>query len=180
MTPASLTRRAVTFFGVCLFVLGASGLFFLSSPKVTAEPLDVLGHLTTLETVGETAALKPNAPVMMMFWASWCPVCLGEMDDLERYAREAKARGVNLVTVVNPNFSGEMNKAAFKAWFSSQPHQAFPVYIDETAKLARHYQVPGFPSWVMVDKTGALAEFRLGAMADYQVQARLDRLEHAP
>ncbi len=38
-----------------------------------------------------------GAPLLLNFWATWCPPCVKEMPELDRFAREQSARGIRVV-----------------------------------------------------------------------------------
>jgi thiol-disulfide isomerase/thioredoxin len=44
----------------------------------------------------EMATLR-GAPLVLNFWATWCPPCVREMPEIDRFARQFAARGVRVV-----------------------------------------------------------------------------------
>lgn len=61
-----------------------------AAPATAGAPLDTLASMKLPVFGGKTvdlAALK-GKPVVINFWASWCPPCIREMPDLANLARE--------------------------------------------------------------------------------------------
>ena len=44
-----------------------------------------------------------GAPLVLNFWATWCPPCVLEMPELDRFAREFAARGVRVAGLAVDN-----------------------------------------------------------------------------
>lgn len=96
-----------TFFSLCakfgcLFALGAC------SPKIAdAEAATVPHTLSTLKTADNRPAdiyLKKDKPTLIKFWASWCPLCLSELGQTEKWAQDKRFSSANLITVASPVF----------------------------------------------------------------------------
>ena len=45
----------------------------------------------------ELAAIAPGRPLLVNAWASWCGPCIREMPELQRYAAEQGANGVQVI-----------------------------------------------------------------------------------
>lgn len=106
-----------TFFSLCakfgcLFALGAC------SPKIAdAEAATVPHTLSTLKTADNRPAsvyLKKDKPTLIKFWASWCPLCLSELGQTEKWAQDKRFSSANLITVASPGFLHEKKDGDFQ------------------------------------------------------------------
>jgi peroxiredoxin len=98
-------------------------------------------------------------PVMVNFWATWCPPCLEEMPALERLYRRHRDAGFVLVAVsldANPEKVQE---------FLTRHHLTFPVGLDPKTRVAELYGVRALPSTFIVDRRGNLSALALGPRA---------------
>jgi len=61
-------------------------------PTEQLTPLDVAG-------LGEQVRKARGRDLFIHLWASWCGPCLEELPDVDRFAREARARGATFLSV---------------------------------------------------------------------------------
>ena len=105
----------------------------------------------TLKTVaGNTVNLSntlKTKPAVLVFWATWCPACVREIPDVEKFYR---SKG-DEVAVIAINIQ-ESEKVIAK--FVSKKGISYPVALDTTGKIAQSYGVRGIPSVIAVDKNG--------------------------
>lgn len=94
-----------------------------------------------LDGTAFTLADRPARPLLIHFWASWCPVCR-----LEEASIAALSRDHAVVTVAMQ--SGP--DAAVQAYLDEQG-LTFPVLNDPDGELARRFGVRGVPSSFVVD-----------------------------
>jgi len=79
---------------------GAAGKAAARTPKAAPArpqadqltPLDVTG-------LGEQVHKARGRDLFIHLWASWCGPCLEELPDVDRFAREARARGATFLSV---------------------------------------------------------------------------------
>ena len=87
-------------------------------------------------------------PVVLNFWASWCPPCRWEMPSFERIWREYQDRGIVFVGVAVSDSEPDARAFAEKIGVT------YPLGLDETGKWAREYEVLGLPTTVLIDAQG--------------------------
>lgn len=119
------------------------------SPDVTA---------TTLE--GDTIRLADlrGQPVVLNFWASWCPPCRAEMPEFERVWQTYAERGVVMLGV---NTSDQADKART---FLLEAAVSYPHLVDNNGDIARLFSATSLPTTVFIDREGRMVSRRVGAL----------------
>ena len=128
-------------FWVCLLIgstATASGLPDVSSqtpPDLKVDIMDVDGRPVTL-------ADYQGAPLLLNFWAIWCPPCVAELPALERAVASFDKQSVK-VLLVSVDRGGAKKAVPFlKTHGVSSPDLAF----DPKGVLSRHLAVRGLPT----------------------------------
>ncbi|MCA1054938.1 TlpA family protein disulfide reductase [Rossellomorea aquimaris] len=94
--------------------------------------------------------------VYVKYWASWCSICLGGLEELNALAGEEQ--DFRIITIVTPEYKGEQSAEDFKEWFNSQPYDHLTVLLDEDGKWARKFGLMGYPSSYFIGSDGILAK----------------------
>lgn len=109
-------------------------------------------------------------PVVVNFWASWCPPCRQEAPVLERAWRRYRDRGVVILGV--------------DIWDSEQDARGFlrelgvtyPNGPDLTGKIVVDYGLTGIPETIFVRPDGTMARRWVGPITEEQITALIDEL----
>lgn len=97
-----------------------------------------------------TLASFRGRPVLVNFWATWCPNCVEEMPALEALHKRRSGEGL---AVIGVNLDDEPGKAAPP--FIQKLGITFPQLVGDKATTAR-YGVRGLPVTVLIDAEGRL------------------------
>ena len=144
----------------------------LAAPAhVSSAPAPVAGapapdfSLKSLD--GQTVSLSQfkGHPVLINFWASWCPPCRLEMPDLVRAYEAHRAEGFVLLGINVTTQDSLPDVKAFVKEFS----MTFPVLLDEDATVETLYRLRGLPLSVFVDRQGVISRLNIGAMSAGQI-----------
>ncbi|WP_335982747.1 redoxin family protein [Fusobacterium polymorphum] len=95
---------------------------------------------------------KDGKPTYVKFWASWCPICLSGLEDIDNLSKEKK--DFEVVTVVSPGLVGEKKTEDFKKWYKFLEYKNIKVLLDEKGELSKILNVRVYPTSVVVNKAG--------------------------
>ncbi len=117
--------------------------------------------LTLRRLDGEELSLSDlrGQPVMLNFWATWCPPCRAEIPALEQVWRE----GGSDVMVIGVNV--QENPAVVEA-FVIDYGMSYPVVLDPDGEAARLYRVRAFPTTYFIDGQGRIARVFSGPLTE--------------
>lgn len=89
------------------------------------------------------AEWERRGPVLVVFWASWCPPCVEELPGLRALARDPPA-GMEVVTLAQDE------PAPLRAFFAGAPPPELGVVRDEGHALAGAFGVDELPAAFLV------------------------------
>ena len=98
-------------------------------------------------------------PVVINFWASWCPPCKQELPDFDSVYAEYRDR-VEFMMVNVTDGMQETEKSA-RDYLSGQSF-GFPVYLDLYLQGSYAYRVSSLPATYFVDADGELVTYAVG------------------
>ncbi len=94
-------------------------------------------------------------PVLVNFWATWCPPCREEMPSLTRLAQSFDPQSFEVVTVSVDDGWEPVDKFLASQKIASRK-TPFRVALDEGAKISRTYGTTKFPESYLLDRDGKL------------------------
>lgn len=101
-------------------------------------------------------------PVVLNFWASWCPPCKAEMPDYESMYKQYSQQGVAFMMVDLTD--GQRETADLAKQFLEDNKYTFPAYFDIGTKAANAYGVSSIPTSLFIDKEGNIVSRHTGMM----------------
>ncbi|MDP3857506.1 MAG: bifunctional peptide-methionine (S)-S-oxide reductase MsrA/peptide-methionine (R)-S-oxide reductase MsrB [Stagnimonas sp.] len=141
-----------------------------TAPAERTTPSSLKFSLPDLDGKAVDLSQFKGKKVYIKFWASWCPICLAGMSEVEALAK-AQSRDVVVLTVAAPGYLGEMEKDEFLPWVKAR-HFKVPVLIDAGGQVAQSLGVDKYPSSAWVDAAGNVLEVRAGQVANAAILAR--------
>lgn len=124
---------------------------------------------TLMDLEGNTVSLSDlqGEKVYIKFWASWCPICLSGLEEIDTLS--GKMTDFKVLTIVSPNFNGEQNEADFKAWFETKGTEHMTVLLDHDGIVTKAYGVRGYPTSSFMGSDGVLVEQFPGHLTEEQI-----------
>lgn len=112
-------------------------------------------------------------PVVVNFWASWCPPCKSEMPDFDAVYQEL---GGEVVFMMINMTDGNRETVQTARAFIEKTDYTFPVYFDEGQKAAGVYGVRSIPTTVFIDRQGRIAAQKQGSMSEQALRAGIEKI----
>jgi|LSQX01.3.fsa_nt_gb thiol-disulfide isomerase/thioredoxin len=115
---------------------------------------NVAPDFTVQDASGTDVSLSDfkGEPVVLNFWASWCPPCKAEMPDYEKMYQEYSPKGVVFMMVNLTDGDRETTDRAKQ--FLNDNNYTFPAYFDTTLSAADAYEIYAIPKSIFIDQDG--------------------------
>ena len=104
-----------------------------------------------------------GAPVVLNFWASWCPPCREEAPRLERRWQAARAAGVLFLGLNMQDLSDDARD------FIGEFRLSYPSVRDRGDDVAREWGVTGLPETFFISARGRVVGHVIGAISTRQL-----------
>ena len=124
---------------------------------------------------GQTVSLGDfrGKPVLLNFWATWCPPCRAEMPFLQEIYedKEWSEKGLVILTIdigENPSVVKE---------FMENYDLSFTVLLDTDQDVALEYNIRAIPTTFFIDKDGIIQDIKVGAFSSKtEIEKRLIKI----
>ncbi len=147
------------------------------TPLTTAPYVGNLAPDFTLQTIdGRSITLRDytagkGTPIVLNFWATWCPPCRVEMPYFENvnnlYSGEVAVLGLN-----------QAESAAVIAEYARDHGLTYPLLVDDDMKVNNLYGVLNLPTTIFIDRNGVVREVLIGTISQGVLEDRIaDLLE---
>ncbi|MCQ6281228.1 peroxiredoxin [Bacillus sp. EB600] len=110
--------------------------------------------------------------VILNFWATWCPPCKSEMQDIENFYKKNKGNKVVVLAVNLTNL--EKNKNNIQQFIKAY-HLTFPVLLDSKGSVANLYQSITIPTTFIINTTGRIDQKIVGPMKKDQLETLISK-----
>jgi len=87
-------------------------------------------------------------PVMLFFWASWCPFCLEELRVLSEIYSQLEREELALLVINIGESAAKVDN------FAKRNNLHFRVLLDKDAAVSQSFEILGVPTYILVDKKG--------------------------
>ena len=163
MFPAFFNRHrfwlsiSILFLGFIWIAINAQGQILPNS-----NPALLRGFLApdffTYTLTGDEVHLSDyrGKPILLNFWASWCPPCRAKMPTFQKIYAEYAAQGF-IILGINSQESKQI-----AASFAESFKLTFPILIDENGEVTNRYRVDSLPTTLFIDRDGYISEVMYG------------------
>lgn len=109
---------------------------------------------------GSTVDLRDyrGRPVILNFWATWCPPCRQEMPDLVRLYEAHKDEGLVILEINEAE-----SESAVRA-FAQELSLPMPILLDSRGEVLDVYKSQSLPTSIFIDRQGVIRVRWLGYM----------------
>ncbi len=124
---------------------------------------------------GEAVSLSSmeGKPVVLNFWASWCPPCKSEMPDFQK-AYETYGEEIQFMMVDLTDGSRETRETAGE--FIEEQGFTFPVYYDVNQEGAYAFYVSALPATYFIDEKGRIVAVGKGMLDEEALEKGISYL----
>lgn len=123
------------------------------APALQAATLD--GH--------HIALAQGDAPTLVYFWATWCPVCKMTSGSVDTVARDHRVITIAMQSGSADEVSAHLREKGF----------GFPVVLDEDGAIAARWGVRGVPTSFIIDGSGRIRFSTVGLTSSWGLRLRL-------
>ena len=138
---------------------------------VVATRGDMVPVVNVRDLEGNTVQLPSNflgRRLLVNVWASWCSPCIKEMPELQRFAMQQPANGVQVVGIA-------LDDADAVASFLKRVAVSYPILLDAPGPADAGVRLGNpkgvLPYSVLISADGRLLKQRIGPFADGEIEA---------
>ena len=144
-----ILKESVIMLVIVLVVSNA--LSYIRKPDFSSSQLPQLNETLINGAIIESKTFE-GKPLLLHFWATWCPVCKAEADNIQRLSKY-----YNVVTIaVKSGSDREIDETLKKRHFN------YNVINDSEGKWAKMYNIEAYPTTFIYDRSGEIAFSEVG------------------
>ncbi|MCT7446036.1 redoxin domain-containing protein [Aliarcobacter skirrowii] len=112
---------------------------------------------------GTNYEIEKDKPLLIHFWATWCPICALEEQNIETISKDYQ-----VITIATQSGSSEEIKE-----YLEKNNLSFKVVNDNLATLSREFNIKAFPTTFIYDKNQNLKFSEVGYSSTFGLMLRL-------
>jgi len=150
-------------FNVMVFVILVAGIRAWQQRDMISGTAPAL-HGEALTGLPYILPARPGKPVLVHFWATWCPICRAEQDSIAAIARDH----TNVITVAMQSGGTEEVSRHMR-----EQGLDFPVVNDPDGRLSSAWGVHAVPASFIISPDGRISFVEVGYTTGIGLRLRL-------
>ena len=118
------------------------------------EVADLSGKPFKVESKGQ--------PMVINFWATWCPPCVGEMPELQKFSEKNPQVDLRLVSI-------QEDSETVVDFLKEQKLKLKPI-LDSSGKVAQQYRISAIPTTLVVNAQGVIIYRKTGPVTASELE----------
>ena len=106
----------------------------------------------------------PNEPLLIHFWATWCPICEMENDNIQNVAKDYRTLNIAIQSGSDTEITEYANRNNLKL---------DNIINDRSGTLATFFGVTGTPTSFIISPSGKISSKEVGYMTELGLRFRL-------
>ncbi len=147
--------KEILIFIVVLTVL-SNTISFYKSNELNKNSLNDI----ELKTIDKDIKLPNDKPILIHFWATWCPTCKFEASNIEYISNH-----YNVITIA-------VNSKDIKKYMK-ESNLTFKVIDDKDSKLSKKFNISAYPTTFIYDKNKNLVFSEVGYTSSFGLWIRM-------
>jgi len=150
-------KEIITFFIFMAITMNIMSLY--KSSDLNKEPLNAI-NLTLFN--GDKYIYPTNKPILVHFWATWCPTCSLEASNIQKISQDYE-----VITIAVKSKEEEIKK------YMKDNNLNFKVVNDKSGFIAREFKIAAYPTTFIYDKDKNLAFSEVGYTSTFGLWLRM-------
>jgi thiol-disulfide isomerase/thioredoxin len=138
------------------------------APDFTLPVANTMADADTASAEFTLSTLR-GKPVVLNFWATWCPPCRAELPELN--AASERLKGEVVIAGVN-----QAEARADVEAFAQDLDLSFPIPLDEAATVSQAYRIRSLPTTFFIDRSGVIRRIQVGPVTEATLAQHLETI----
>lgn len=113
-------------------------------------------------------------PIVINFWASWCPPCKAELPDFEKVYAEVQGEVVFMMVDLVDGSRETLEKGAI-FWHNNS--YTMPVFFDLTGEASNLLKISAIPTTIFLDRDGLLISKNTGMITEEVLRQGIESIK---
>jgi len=150
--------------GALMLFVVSNVLSYIRKPELSSNQLP---QIETKLLDGTQFSVKKGKPLVVHFWATWCPTCKLEASNIESVSKEYEVLTIAVNSGDDAQLKGYMNEKEL----------TFKVVNDKEGKWAQQFNIEAYPTTFIYDAKGELKFSEVGYTTTAGLLGRLKIIE---